>query len=110
MPIPLLISIVQGMGTTDQPSGYPKNWNDISAAFRKERGYKCAVCDVDCSAHPYLTDAHHLNGDKNDCRYENLQCLCKYHHAKQEFHSHYKVKESDFQVLKKLWSDQKITP
>lgn len=84
------------------PSDYPKNWKDISSAFREKCKYKCADCGVDCSAHSRLLDVHHLNGVKNNCRPENLRCLCKDCHAKQDFHSHYKVKLDDKRLLSEL--------
>lgn len=106
MPIPLFGNFFKDMKITTQPSGYPENWSEISEAFRKKCEYICAICGVDCSTHSYLTDAHHLNSDKSDCRDTNLQCLCKFHHAQQ--HSHYKIKENDLQSLQKLWEDQGI--
>lgn len=95
------------------PSGYPFDWNERSAAFREKRGYICDECRVDCSTYPRLTDAHHKNGDKSNCEYSNLQCLCKFHHS--EKHSHYKqmLKGSekfneDMELLQRLWKEQNI--
>lgn len=104
-------TFIAGLKDPTQPSSYPKNWTKISNAYRKYRGYICEICGVNCSAHPELTDAHHKNGVKEDCRYENLECLCKYHHA--ELHPHYRkiVKEKDpevFRKLEKLWEEQNI--
>lgn len=95
------------------PTGYPDNWKKISNAFRQFRNYTCESCDVNCSELPGLTDAHHKNGDKNNCDYENLECLCKYHHA--ELHPHYKkAMEEDYpeimRKLQKLWKEQNISP
>ncbi|MGR3913331.1 MAG: HNH endonuclease [Gammaproteobacteria bacterium] len=103
---PLGTSFTDGLKSEVEPSGYPKNWREISAAFRKQRNYTCHDCGVCCEKHPGLTDAHHLNGDKSNCAPENLRCLCKHHHAKQ--HSHYKIKESKLQKLHRLWDEQEI--
>jgi len=103
---PLDTSFTDGLKSDVEPSGYPKDWPEISAEFRKQRNYTCHDCGVCCEKFPGLTDAHHLNSDKSNCEHENLQCLCKYHHAKR--HSHYPVKESDKQKLRRLWDEQEI--
>ena len=90
------------------PTGLPENWSDISAAFRRERHYKCGICRVDCRDHTDLTDAHHINGNQIDCGYENLQCLCKYHHSQQPRHGHYKPTKAQMKTLRRLWQEQGI--
>ena len=108
MGIPLGKLSVSGLKGQYGTSVYPKGWEKMSANFRKKCGYKCACCGVDCSAQPGLTDAHHINGDKSDCRDDNLQCLCKLCHANQSFHAHYKPKEKDKQKLRQLQQEQNI--
>ena len=108
MPIPLGKSLVVGLKGESSSSIYPKNWGSISAAFRKERRYKCEICGVDCRDHPGLTDAHHINGDKGNCNYKNLQCLCKYCHSQQPQHRHYKPTEAQMKTLRRLWREQNL--
>ena len=108
MPTPLKKSLVAGLKSDKLPSGYPKNWNNISTAFRKEHRYKCGVCHVDCSDHPKLTDAHHTRGDKSESDYKKLQCLCKYCHSQQPKHGHYKPTDSQMKILRRLWQEQKL--
>ena len=90
------------------PTGYPKNWNEISKAFRKKCGYKCAVCEVDCSTDTELVEAHHIDGDKSNCEYRNLKCLCIYHHWKEPMHGHHKPTEDKMNRLRRLWEAQGI--
>ena len=110
MTVPLGENFISNLKTDTQPSGYPKNWSEISAAFRKKRKYKCEKCGVDCSEYQRLVDTHHKNGDKSNCDYKNLVCLCKYHHSKEPHHTHYGkvVEEEDIAILKRLWEEQKI--
>ncbi|MGI9306988.1 MAG: hypothetical protein ACR2P5_06760 [Gammaproteobacteria bacterium] len=110
---PLGESFARGLKGTAQPSGYPNNWAKISAAFRKERKYTCEVCSVKCGAdanlaNTGLTEAHHINGDKSDCKYANLQCLCVYCHSQQPSHEHYKAPEKKMEKLRQLWEEQGI--
>ena len=107
-PIPIGASHVENLKGEFAPAGYPSNWSKISRRVRKKSGYRCTQCGVDCSSHPILTDAHHINGDKSDCRDDNLQCLCKLCHANQSFHTHYKPKEEDKQKLRQLQQEQNI--
>ena len=108
MPNPLGKSFIRGLRSPSAPSGYPSNWKEISAAYRKKCGYKCADCSVDCSAHHHhLTDAHHINGDKSDCCDDNLQCLCKLCHAKKPGQP-YHIKEEHKQKLRQLQQEQNI--
>ena len=108
MPIPLGKSLVAKLKSDKSSSNYPKNWGSISAAFRKERRYKCKICGVDCCDHPGLTDAHHINGDKSNCNYKNLQCLCKYCHWQQPQHRHYNPTEAQMKILRRLWQEQNL--
>ena len=105
---PLWDDFIKGLKTPAAPSGYPSNWNSISAAFRRAKNYTCEICGVDCRTHTGLTDAHHINGEKSDCRYKNLQCLCIYHHSQRPKHEHYKPTESEMQILRQLWEEQNI--
>jgi 5-methylcytosine-specific restriction endonuclease McrA len=72
---------------------YPENWDDISREFKKQLRYRCQQdgCGIELSAQNsrYL-HIHHKNSLKNDCRPENLVCLCIRCHAQQPNHSHMK--------------------
>ena len=101
-PIPIGASHVKNLKGEFDPAGYPSDWDEISAAYRKKCGYKCADCSVDCSAHHHLIDAHHKSRDKSDCRDDNLQCLCKLCHAEQHRHEHYRVEEAHKEEILRL--------
>lgn len=57
--------------------GYTKDWQKISAEFRKRHNYICEKCGVKVSPldHAFV-EVHHKNKDKTDNRDSNLQCLC----------------------------------
>ena len=105
---PLWKEFIAGLDLSAMPTDYPLNWENISAAFRRAKNYTCEICGVDCRKHTGLTDAHHINGEKSDCRYKNLQCLCIYHHSQRPKHEHYKPTESEMQILRQLWEEQNI--
>lgn len=109
--IQMMVEFAKGLKGVIPTTDYPKNWPEMSANFRKKRKYRCESCKVDCSKYPRLVDAHHKNGDKTNCKDENLECLCKYHHAK--LHPHYeriiKQQKKDLQILRELWKEQDIS-
>jgi len=83
-----------------QPAGYAYGHADISRHYRERMGFVCEECGVDLS-HPKLqrlTDAHHMDGDKRNNVYENLQCLCKICHK--EVHPTYWVSSGDIETIK----------
>lgn len=114
MTSPLTGIYTQGLKGAAESSDYPKNWGEISKAFRKMHGYKCHACGVCCDqeAHHCLLDVHHINGVKRDCRDSNLRCLCKECHAKQDFHRHYVsvIKPEDKEALRQLRQEQNLPP
>ena len=82
------------------PSGYPRNWKEISEITRQSRNYTCAGCGVGLSDAPELLDVHHIDGDKQNVRDSNLICLCKLCH--QDKHSHYYVDDSQRMIIEGL--------
>lgn len=91
------------------PTGYPKNWPKISHEIRQSRKFICEICSVNLSAHPRLTDAHHIDGDKTNIRSDNLLCLCKICHSEQPQHSHYRVSDNDRQIIERERREQGIS-
>lgn len=72
---------------------YPQNWEDISRELKKQLRYRCQEqgCSIQLSASDSkFLHVHHKNSLKNDCRPENLICLCIRCHANQPNHSHMK--------------------
>lgn len=82
------------------PSGYPRNWKEISEGIRQRRNYTCEKCGVRLSGHASLLDVHHLDGDKQNVQDSNLRCLCKLCHHDE--HPHYQVKEADRVLIEAL--------
>ena len=86
---------------------YSRIWPKHSLEFRQSRKFICDDCTLDLSAHQRLIDAHHVNGDKPDIRYDNLLCLCKLCH--QNRHSHYyHVNEADRRIIEEERKKQNI--
>ena len=72
---------------------YPENWDEISRELKRQLRYRCQQdgCGVQLSAQDTkFLHIHHKNSLRNDCRPENLVCLCIRCHAEQPNHSHMK--------------------
>lgn len=69
---------------------YPKNWNDIARKYKEYKNWKCQECGRDCTYEKGFLDVHHIDGDKSNVNYYNLQALCKECHANKPYHGHYK--------------------
>ena len=70
---------------------YPENWALISSELKRQLGYFCQSCNsVVGEINKKYLHVHHINGLKNDCRSENLLCLCISCHADQPMHQHMK--------------------
>ena len=63
-----------------QQGEYPADWVQIAHEIKKAAGWHCVRCgvehDPDTRSGHCLT-VHHLTGDKSDCRWFNLACLCQ---------------------------------
>lgn len=90
---------------------YAPNHKEIADEYKKSVGYKCMMCNVDCSQHQGLLHMHHKNGDGQDNRRKNLLILCVDCHSKQDNHAHMlqdtRFKEQ-IQNIKKLRIEQGI--
>jgi len=63
--------------------GYPPMWKKgyIQKLIRAIAKYTCEVCGAK-GKDGVMLDVHHLNYmDKNDCRWENLICVCRNCHS-----------------------------
>ena len=64
---------------------YPKNWLKIAMKIKERAGFRCEQC-----GHPhniknyYILTVHHINGNKADCRDENLIALCQRCHLREQ--------------------------
>jgi len=98
-------SLRSAAGRTD----YPSNWRDISYRYRASKKFICGKCGVDLSRRNLqgLTDTDHIDGDKRNNKYENLQCLCKICHA--EKHPHYKVPSAARKTIEQARESQGLT-
>ena len=57
--------------------GYPDNWQGIANVLKEWAGRKCEHCGQPNVYPSYVLTVHHLNGDKADCRFENIVALCQ---------------------------------
>lgn len=83
-----------------QPAGYAYGHADISRNYRERMRFVCEKCGVNLN-YPKLrrlTDTHHMDGDKRNNIYKNLQCLCKICHK--EVHPTYPVGGDDIATIK----------
>ena len=66
---------------------YPENWILIAERLKMKVGGKCEHCEHphDPSVGRTLT-VHHLDGDKSNCREENLVALCQRCHLSIQAH------------------------
>jgi hypothetical protein len=73
---------------------YPANWKEIAQAVKDEAQWQCVRCGHkhDRESGHVLT-VHHLDGQKNNCRWWNLAALC------QRCHLHIQAKV----VMERVW-------
>lgn len=65
---------------TGDYESHAANWQEIRKTVLKRNNYTCQECGFVCSSHQ---EVHHINGDHNDNRLENLETLCTYCHGTQ---------------------------
>lgn len=58
--------------------GYTKDWPKISLAYRKKKRYTCEKCSIKISNgfDRQFIQVHHIDGNKENNREQNLLCLC----------------------------------
>jgi len=92
-PRSLHITVPEYTSQTAPLNEYPENWEEISKELRRQLRYQCQSCKIELGeAHKRFLHVHHVNGLRNDCRLENLSCLCIRCHANQPMHD--QLKES----------------
>lgn len=69
---------------------YPKNWNEISRAYRAYKQWTCEECGTYCGNNKGYLDVHHIDSNKSNVNYSNLKALCKDCHSEEYGHGHYK--------------------
>lgn len=74
------------------PNVYPEDFDELARLTKERRGWKCERCTRDFSERRYrrFLHVHHENGQKYDCRPDNLRVLCLGCHADQPGHGHMK--------------------
>jgi hypothetical protein len=83
---------------------YPENWALIASELKRQLGYYCQSCKrVIGEKNKKFLHVHHANGLKNDCRVENLLCLCIECHSNQYMHENLK-NSPDFIEFQKIFS------
>lgn len=88
-------------GSSVEPSAYnyPKDWAQISEAYRAAAGWKCEECQIDLSDNRQLLHTHHRNGNRGDCARANLQALCVDCHRRQPFHARMHILQPDMAII-----------
>jgi len=96
-------SIPEYTAQTAPVNEYPENWPDISNELRRQLRYQCQNCKLLVGeTNKSFLHIHHKNGLRNDCRAENLQCLCLRCHADQPMHDHMKRLPEYSEFLRKF--------
>jgi len=65
---------------------YPDNWDEISKTYKEMKDWKCEECGKNLQNNKSQLQTHHIDGDKSNCRKDNLLALCKECHKKQFLH------------------------
>jgi 5-methylcytosine-specific restriction endonuclease McrA len=88
----------------DGSGEYPENWSEIAYEVKTEAGWRCEQCGREHDpGHGYCLTVHHLNGDKGDCRRENLVALCQRCHLSVQ--AHYAPGQEFLPGLKPAWAE-----
>jgi hypothetical protein len=59
-------------------NAYPPDWQAIARAAKEAAGWHCVRCGHEHSRLGwFILTVHHLDGDKNNCRWWNLLPLCQ---------------------------------
>lgn len=67
--------------------GYVKEWPKISKSYRASQQYTCEKCGIVLTGlNKRFLDVHHINGNKQDNKEMNLQCLCVRCHSEIDVH------------------------
>ena len=84
----LKINVSHWTGKSWNKNQQLKNWKNYTKAINlkkhliKDRGNKCECCGlVEWLGQSIKLEIHHINGDKTDNRYDNLQLLCPNCHS-----------------------------
>ncbi|CAM8655967.1 HNH nuclease [Oxalobacteraceae bacterium] len=85
---------------------YPENWSKIASELKRQLGFYCQSCKrVIGEANKQFLHVHHINGLKNDCRVENLRCLCIECHAGQPNHQNLRT-NADYAEFRSIFNDK----
>ena len=93
---------------TSPLNDYSNNFNDISKKLKEKLGWKCQSCGfiLNNNGMKQYLHAHHINGQKNDNREENLKIICLKCHAEEDGHGHMKnEKYWEFIQIKKTFKN-----
>ena len=84
--------------------GYSKHWSKISANYRKSKKWICERCDLNLTHSKDLLHAHHIDGNTQNDKWDNLEALCIACHVQE--HPHMDITETELNRIKKLRRQQ----
>mgnify|MGYP000300633504 CR=1 FL=1 len=100
--------VEQGLFNFEQEVNVPINtynfdFSKKSLAFRTSKEFRCSTCKINLTKHQRYLHVHHVDGNKSNDSYYNLQALCIECHSKQPQHSRlrYHPDFNDFIKFKK---------
>lgn len=87
--------------------GYTDDWSSVSFQYRSKQNFICEECGLELNNHRNLLHTHHIDGNKQNNKDNNLQALCIDCHRKQPFHGHLLITNNEMHKIQELRDTQK---
>lgn len=90
---------------------YALDHPEVARRYKAREGYKCQMCDVDCSTATECIHLHHKDGDGQNNNAANLMVLCADCHSRQARHGHMLHNpnfKSEIRIIERLRREQGI--
>lgn len=103
--------VEQGLFDFEQEINVPINtynsgFKKTSLEFRKSKNFICKDCSLNLSNHPQFLHVHHIDGNKSNDNYYNLEVICIDCHSKKPHHGRLKY-HPDYQDFIKIYNSKK---